>query len=134
MRGNFFLPSPHQLSNAMDEIPPKDDKPAEEGAIDLNEQLVKNRSSTFFMRVNSEVMAGAGIHCGDVLIVDRALEAKNGKIIIAVIGGELLIRRLEIHNNRKLLVPATHHLSTIDTHNAEQFSIWGVVTYVIHCV
>ena len=82
------------------------------------------------MRVNSEVMEGAGIHCGDVVIVDRSLEAKNGRVVIAVIHGELLIRRLEIQQGRKRLVPTTPGLSPIDV--TEQCSIWGVVTYVIH--
>src|SRR5207249_9839838 len=66
-----------------------------ERGIDLNEQLVKNKPATFFMRVNSDAMIGAGIHIGDVVIVDRSLEPKNGKIVIAVVDGELLIRKLE---------------------------------------
>ncbi len=61
-----------------------------ERGIDLNEQLVKNKPATFFMRVNSDAMTGAGIQIGDVVIVDRSLEAKNGKIIIAVVDSELL--------------------------------------------
>ncbi|RYZ23679.1 MAG: LexA family transcriptional regulator, partial [Chitinophagaceae bacterium] len=67
-----------------------------ERGIDLNEQLIKNKPATFFMRMNSDAMIGAGVHAGDVLIVDRSLEAKNGKIVIAAVDGELLVRRLEI--------------------------------------
>src|ERR687885_669166 len=69
-----------------------------ERGIDLNEQLIRNKPATFFMRVNSEAMIGAGIHHGDVVIVDRSLEAQNGKVIIAAVDGEMLIRRLEISN------------------------------------
>jgi len=103
-----------------------------ERGIDLNEQLIKNKPATFFMRVNSDAMIGAGIHTGDVVIVDRSLEAKNGKVIIAVLDGEMLIRRLEIVNNKKRLLPATKKLSAIEINESSSFSVWGVVTYVIH--
>jgi DNA polymerase V len=107
------------------------EEPSENG-IDLNEQLIKNRPATFFMRVNSDAMTGAGIHQGDVVIVDRSLEAKNGKVIIAVLDGEMLIRRLEINNHKKRLLPATKKLSAIEISDASAFSVWGVVTFVIH--
>ena len=104
---------------------------ANEG-IDLNEALVRNRQATFFMRVNSDAMEGAGIRAGDVVIVDRAMEAKNGKVIIAMLDGELLIRQLVVHSGTKKLVPATARLAPIDISAASHFAIWGVVTYVIH--
>src|SRR5688572_31686992 len=66
-----------------------------ERGIDLNEQLIRNKPATFFMRVNSDAMVGAGIHNGDVIIVDRSLEAKSGKVVVAVLNGEMLVRRLE---------------------------------------
>lgn len=105
-----------------------------ERGIDLNEQLIKNKPATFFMRVNSDAMTGAGIHNGDVVIVDRSLEAKNGKVIIAVLDGEMLIRRLEINENKKRLLPATKKLSPVEINDPNTFSVWGVVTYVIHSV
>jgi DNA polymerase V len=103
-----------------------------ERGIDLNEQLIKNKPATFFMRVNSDAMIGAGIHNGDVVIVDRSIEAKNGKVIIAVIDGEMLVRRLEINQSKKRLLPATKKLSPIEVNDSNTFSVWGVVTYVIH--
>jgi DNA polymerase V len=103
-----------------------------ERGIDLNEQLIKNKPATFFMRVNSDAMVGAGIHNGDVVIVDRSIEAKNGKVIIAVLDGEMLIRRLEINQNKKRLLPATKKLSPVEITDSNTFSVWGVVTYVIH--
>ena len=104
---------------------------AEKG-IDLNEQLIRNKQTTFFMRVNSDAMVGEGIHRGDVVIVDRSLIPKNGKIVIAVIDGELLIRRLEILEGRQRLV-ASKKIASIDVTN-QQLNIWGVVTYIIHNV
>jgi DNA polymerase V len=103
-----------------------------ERGIDLNEQLIKNKPATFFMRVNSDAMVEAGIHSGDVVIVDRSLEAKNTKVIIAVLDGEMLIRRLEVNEGKKRLLPATKKLSPIEINSSNTFSVWGVVTYVIH--
>lgn len=105
-----------------------------ERGIDLNEQLIKNKPATFFMRVNSDAMTGAGIQMNDVIIVDRSIEAGNGKVVIAVVDGEMLIRKLEINNGKKKLMPATKKLSAIDITELSSFSIWGVVTYVIHSV
>ena len=104
-----------------------------ERGIDLNEQLIKNKPATFFMRVNSDAMTGAGIYKGDVVIVDRSLDPKHGKIIIAVVDGEMLIRKLEINNGKKRLIAVTNKLSAIDVDDSK-FSSWGVVTYVIHSV
>jgi DNA polymerase V len=101
-----------------------------ERGIDLNEQLIKNKAATFFMRVNSDAMAGAGIYIGDVVIVDRSLQASNGKVIIAAVDGELLIRKLEIRGNQSVLMPATKKLSPIEV--SGNLNVWGVVTYVIH--
>ena len=105
-----------------------------ERGIDLNEQLIRNKPATFFMRVNSDAMIGSGIHQGDVVIVDRSLEARSGKIVIAVLDGEMLIRKLDISNHKKRLLPATKNLSPIDISESSSFDIWGVVTFVIHSV
>ncbi len=87
------------------------------------------------MRVNGNAMMGAGIYNGDVVIVDRSIIARNGSVIIAVLNGEMLIRRLQILENRKkLLVPETKKLSTIEINDESSFDVWGVVTYVIHSV
>ena len=102
-----------------------------ERGIDLNEQLIKNKPATFFMRVNGNAMIGAGIHNGDVVIVDRSLTATSGKIVIAVLNGEMLIRRYEVYNKKVRLVPATRKLSAIEVDAYADFSIWGVVTYAI---
>lgn len=100
--------------------------------VDLNEKLVRNRESTFFLRVNSEAMKEAGISKGDVVIVDRSIPPANGKIVIVMLDGELIIRRFEIQNHKKRLLPASNRLSPIEINEGAMFSIWGVVTYVIH--
>jgi DNA polymerase V len=104
-----------------------------ERGVDLNEQLVRNKPATFFMRVSGDAMTGAGIFNGDVVIVDRSVKAVNGKVIIATLNGEMLIRRFEKTFNKIRLVPETPKLSAIDVDlSGSEFSIWGVVTYVIH--
>ncbi|MFL5810936.1 MAG: LexA family protein [Flavisolibacter sp.] len=103
-----------------------------DSGIDLNEQLIKNRPTTFFMRVNSNAMVGAAIHVGDVVIVDRSIEPKDGSVVIAVLDGEMLIRKFEINNYKRRLLPATSELSAIEISESSSFTIWGVVTYVIH--
>lgn len=106
-----------------------------ERGIDLNEQLIKNKPATFFFRMSGSAMTGAGVFNGDVLIVDRSLKAISGKIVIAVLNGEMLVRRLEKTLNRIRLLPETNKLSAIDVDlNGCEFAIWGVVTYVIHAV
>ncbi|HTQ64693.1 MAG TPA: translesion error-prone DNA polymerase V autoproteolytic subunit [Puia sp.] len=104
-----------------------------ERGIDLNEQLIRNKPATFFMRVRGNSMTGAGIFDGDVVIVDRSVKAMSGRVIIATLDGEMMIRRLEKTFNKVRLIPETTKLSAleIDPYNSD-FSIWGVVTYVIH--
>ena len=102
--------------------------------IDLNEQLVINRPATFFMRVSGNSMINVGIFDGDVLIVDRSVKAANGKIVIAVLDGEMLVRRYEQTMNRLRLVPETTKLAPIDVSEFSDLKIWGVVTCVIRMV
>ncbi|MDB5249583.1 MAG: LexA family transcriptional regulator [Segetibacter sp.] len=103
-----------------------------ERGIDLNEQLIKNKPATFFFRMNGDSMEGAGIFSGDVLIVDRSITNVNGKVIVAVLNGEMLVRRLDKSFNKIRLVPETTKLAVIDVDPFSEFSVWGVVTYVIH--
>ena len=103
-----------------------------ERGIDLNEQLVKNKPATFFFRMNGDSMNGAGIFSGDVLIVDRSITNANGKVVIAVLNGEMLVRRLEKTLNKIRLIPETAKLAVIDVDPFAEFAVWGVVTYVVH--
>jgi DNA polymerase V len=102
------------------------------GHIDLNEQLVRNKHQTFFFRMNGDFMKGAGIFCGDTLIVDRSITNVNGKVVVALLNGEMLVRRLEKTFNKIRLIPETTNLSPIDIDPFAEFTIWGVVTYAIH--
>ena len=105
-----------------------------ERGIDLNEQLIRNKPATFFMRVSGSSMINAGIYDGDIVIVDRSIKPVNGKIVIAVIDGEMLIRRYEKTLNSLRLIPETAKLSPIDVSEFMDFKIWGVVSCIIRNV
>ncbi len=105
-----------------------------ERGIDLNEQLVKNKPATFFFKMRGDAMVGAGIYNGDILIVDKSIKNVHGKVVVAVLNGEMLIRRLEKTINKIRLLPETSKLAIIDVDPCVDFSIWGVVMYSIHSV
>ena len=105
-----------------------------ERGIDLNEQLIKNKPATYFFRMHSDAMTDAGIQPGDILIVDRSLPAVSGKIIVAALDGELLVRRYQQVMNQTSLLAESKRYSAIELNELTNFRTWGVVTYVIHTV
>ena len=105
-----------------------------ERGIDLNEQLVKNKPATYFFRMKGDAMKEAGIFDNDVLIVDRSLKLANGKIIVAVLNGELLVRRFHKNFSSAFLIPENSIYKNINLAEFSDFALWGVVTYVIHQV
>lgn len=102
-----------------------------ERKLDLNERYIRHPAATFFMRVDSDAMTDAGISRGDVIIVDRAIEACSGKIVVASVGGELLVRRLHSEDDEMILLPENPDYEPTPC-LPEDTSIWGVVTEVIH--
>src|SRR5215471_16059473 len=104
-----------------------------ERGIDLNEQLILNKPATFFFRMNGDAMIEDGIFSGDVLIVDRSIKPLSGKLIVAVLDGELLVRRLQRNFNHVELVAANKKMSNIQLQAFDERSnVWGVVTCIIH--
>jgi DNA polymerase V len=102
--------------------------------LDLNEYLVKHPAATFFVRVSGDSMIDAGIHNGDILIVDRSLSAVDGRIIIAILDGELTVKRLRKKGHQVTLVPENDLYEPIEINEFNDFEVWGVVTNVIHKV
>jgi len=105
-----------------------------ERGIDLNEQLIQNKPASFFFRVNSDAMLGAGIHIGDTLIVDRSIPPSSGKVVVAILNGEFLVRRLQIQTHGVSLLPENKRYGAIHVEHLEDYRTWGVVTYVIHAL
>lgn len=105
-----------------------------ERGIDLNEQLIKNKPATYFFRMKGDAMKDAGIFDNDVLIVDRSLKMAQGKVVVAVLNGELLVRRFHKNFSSAFLIPDNNRFKTINLAEFSDFALWGVVTYVIHQV
>jgi len=104
-----------------------------EERLDLNDYLIERPAATFFVRVDGDSMTGAGIHPGDILIVDRSLEPLSGRIVIAVIDGAFTVKRIRIASNEEILLePENPAFEPIRVGPGSDFQIWGVVTYVIH--
>ena len=109
--------------------------PAEDyldGKLDLNEYLIKHRAATFFLRAAGDSMTGAGIHNGDILIVDRSLDPVDDNIVIAVLDGELTVKRIRKSAGELLLLPENAHYKPVRVTEEMDIAIWGVVTNVIH--
>lgn len=104
---------------------------AKEGNLDLNEYLVQNPKSTFLMRVSGNSMMKAGINNGDILVVDRALKATNGKVVVAAINDELLVKRIKYNEDSIQLLAENDNFAPITISDNDKFDIWGVVTSVV---
>jgi DNA polymerase V len=77
-------------------------------------------------------MLGAGIHDSDTLIVDRALEAKHGDIVVAVLNGDFTVKRLRMQAGRVTLLAEHTDYAPIEIREGHDFEVWGVVTWVLH--
>ena len=103
-----------------------------EDYLDLNDLLVKREEATFFVRVSGRSMIDAGIQPDDILIVDRSLEASHGKIVIAVLNGEVTVKRLYNRNGKVILKAESAGYKDIIVEG--ELHIWGIVTSIIHQV
>ena len=104
----------------------------EEDKLDLNRHLIKNPAATFFVRVSGDSMEGAGIYHGDLLVVDRSLEPKDKNVVIAVVNGELAVKRIRIKNKKITLESENENYEAQQITEDTEFQVWGVVTNVIH--
>jgi len=103
-----------------------------EDTLDLHKYVVRNSASTFFLRASGDSMIGAGIHDGDILVVDRSLSPVSGKVVIASIDGELTVKRLRKRGGRLFLLPENLQYEPMDITDHENTVIWGVVTFALH--
>jgi DNA polymerase V len=103
-----------------------------ERGIDLNEQLIRNKPSTYFFRMKGDAMKDAGIFDNDILIVDRSIKNANGRVVVAVLNGELMVRRFHKNFSSAFLIPENDRYKTINIAEFGEFGIWGVVIHAIH--
>lgn len=99
------------------------------GRLDLNQQVVRHPTSTFFVKVEGDSMIGEHIFDGDILVVDRAEEARHGSIVIARIGQEHCVKKLCIQGNRVWLASANPAYANIEITDDTDWEIWGCVTH-----
>jgi DNA polymerase V len=100
--------------------------------LDLNRELIKNPSSTFFGRVNGDSMIDAGIHDGDILVIDKSLNPKENSILVCCIDGEFTVKKITKKGNNLYLLPQNPAFRPIKISPESDFRLWGVVTYSIH--
>lgn len=103
-----------------------------EGRIDLNQHLIAHREATFFIRVTGDSMNGFGIHDGDLLVVDRAVEAGDGSIVIAVLEGDFTVKQLCRDAQGCLLRAGNAGYPDIRVGADQALTVWGVVKWSIH--
>lgn len=112
--------------------------PAEEylhESLDFNRDLIRHPEATFYGRVKGDSMVGAGINDGDIAVIDRSREAKNGSIVVAYVGNEFTIKYLDTTHRDEGYIelrPANDKYNPIRIDSDDDFEVWGVVVYTIH--
>ncbi|MQG07331.1 MAG: translesion error-prone DNA polymerase V autoproteolytic subunit [SAR202 cluster bacterium] len=103
-----------------------------EPGLNLNEYLIQNSAATFCVKVKGDSMVGSRITTGDILIVDRSLSPQNQNVILAILNGNFIVKKLLISNNDFYLLSDNKYANQIKINSEMEFYVWGVVTYVIH--
>ena len=103
-----------------------------ENKLDLNEYLIQHPAATFIVKASGFSMIDAGIHSGDLLIIDRSITPQNNNIVIASIFGDLTVKKLKKKKNSFFLISANNHYPSIEVKEEMECFIWGVVTFIIH--
>lgn len=103
-----------------------------EASLDLNQLLISRPAATFFLRVAGDSMIDAGIFEGDILVVDRSIEAKDGMIVVACVDGEFTVKTLKKDTDSIRLEPANSSYPVITFKDGMELRIFGVVTSTIH--
>ncbi|GAA2175071.1 translesion error-prone DNA polymerase V autoproteolytic subunit [Agrococcus versicolor] len=104
------------------------------GPVDLNRHLMRDPTTTYVLRVSGDSMIGAGIFDGDEVLVDRGLDARDGSVVVAVLNGELTLKRLLQRGGVTALQPENPRFPTIPVAAHDDLEIWGVVTRCLHRV
>lgn len=103
-----------------------------ETSLDLSEKLIEKEEATFFVRVAGGSMREAGIHDGDILVVDRSVEPEDGSVVVAALDGELTVKRYEVHSGHPYLMPESAEYDPIPIREGQELVVWGVVRHVVH--
>lgn len=129
------LPPPPRLPLFLSTVPAGFPSPADdyvEARMDLHELTGATSPSCYFLRVAGESMVGAGIHDGDLLVVDRALAPASGAVVVASVDGELTVKRYVVRAGRAVLLAANPDYPPIELRDEQEMIVWGVVTHSLH--
>jgi len=99
--------------------------------ISLDDELIKNKDSTFYAKVKGQSMIDAGLDNNDLLVIDRSLEPANNKIAVCFLDGEFTVKRLRVEKNEVWLQPENPNYPIINITKDNDFVVWGIVTNVI---
>ena len=102
-----------------------------EEILDLNQVVVKNKAATFYGRVNGSSMKDAGVDDGDILVIDKSLEYRSGALAVCYLDGDFTLKRVKRSQGRLYLVSANKEFSPIAVHENAEFTVWGIVTYIL---
>lgn len=102
-----------------------------EQRLSLDNELIKNKESTFFARVSGQSMIGAGLNDKDLLVIDRSIEPEHDKIAVCFLDGEFTVKRLKVEDSEVWLQPENPKYEPIQITEDNNFVIWGIVTNVI---
>jgi len=102
-----------------------------EGRLSLDEHLIQHKDATFFVRAKGNSMVGAGIFDGDLLVVDKSLDPSSGDIVIAIVDGDLTVKRLIKRGDKVILKPENHRFMEIELQDGQELQVWGVVTSTV---
>lgn len=100
--------------------------------LDLNEMVIKHPAATFFMRVEGTSMEDANIYDGDIVVVDKSLEAKSGDVVVAYVDGDFTLKTFKKDGKKGWLLPASDKYDPIEISKDSDFQVWGVVTFTVH--
>ena len=102
-----------------------------ESRISLDDELIKNKDTTFYAKVKGQSMIGAGLDDNDLLVIDRSLPPENNKIAVCFLDGEFTVKRLRVEKNEVWLQPENPNYPIINITKENDFMVWGIVTNVI---
>lgn len=102
--------------------------------ISLDKVLVKNFEATFYAKADGTSMIGAGIDDGDIMVIDRSIEATDGKIAVCLIDGDFTVKRIKVEKDAVYLMPENQNFQPLKIAEDNKLIIWGIVTYVIKSV
>jgi DNA polymerase V len=103
-------------------------------SIDLNRDLIIHSESTFYARVAGDSLKDANVADGDILVIDKSLEPRDGDMAVCLVEGDFTLKFIEKHKDFLLLRPANPDYEPIKVLPEQDFMVWGIVTYIVHKV